>query len=137
MPVDGVDAVLLDPLDPGVQAGDAGQVRRAVFHAVGVLVQVVALGALAPRCRRRGCGRSPRPSRTYMPPMPMGPIRLLWPVKQMTSAPRSSSFTGTMPRGLADVQDQVDAPLAAGLADGGHVLHGADDVGAVVHDHRR
>ena len=36
-------------------------------------------------------------SRTYMPPIPIGPSSDLWPVKQRTATPRSSMSSGSTP----------------------------------------
>jgi len=135
MAVDGLDALLLDPLHARVQAGDAGQVGRAVFHAVGVLVQMAALGALHAGAAGPGAGDL-NPFPDIHPADAHGSHQALVAGEADDVRAESVQVHRYHAGGLADIQDQVDAPLAAGLADRRDVLHRADDIGSVVHHHR-
>lgn len=78
----------------------------------------------------RSSGRSSTPGRMHRPPVPCGPIRPLWPVKQSTSMPIFCISISAAPAGLRGVDHQKRAVRVRHRADPGNIEHISGQIGA-------
>ena len=101
-----------DEMHGGEQARDAVAVARPGFEPRGVLHAAVSPGTSARPCRRRTTDGSPRPAATHRPPVPCGPMRLLWPVKQRTLMCMRCMSMGNTPA-VCDASTTNKSPCAA------------------------
>ncbi len=130
--MDLLDPLLEDPRHARVETRDARQVRRAVFHPVRVLVEVMPLGALDPRSPRPGLADLDAVANRHAADA-HGAHQALVAGEADDVGPKAVERDGNDAGTLAHVEDQMDAALAAGLADGRHVLNRPDDVRRVIH----